>query len=77
MNLRHLLGLDGGDIYNFFSGIGPFSLGLGFVGAWWRRHNCHHEGCWYIQFKPHPNDGEHVLCRKHHKEATNGKPILR
>lgn len=40
-------------------------------GMWmlWRKHACMEPWCWRIQFKPHPDDPHHVVCRKHHREA--------
>jgi hypothetical protein len=58
--------------YSFWSGsasdIGEVTLvfGLGaFLGAWWRKHNCHVHRCWRLQWHPHPAHG-HPVCGKHH-----------
>ena len=58
--------------YSFWSGGASdiaevtviFSLGA-FLGAWWRKHNCHVHGCWRLQWHPHPTHS-HPVCAKHH-----------
>lgn len=53
-----------GDGYQFFSGIGLTGFaGVGF-GAWWRKHNCHVEGCPRLQW--HVTEAGDIVCRKHH-----------
>lgn len=36
----------------------------------WRAHNCHERWCPWVRFKPHPDDGNHLLCRRHHRKAV-------
>lgn len=57
-----------GDGYQFWSGIGGGSPLFLVIGLWWRKHNCHVKRCWRLQFRPHPDDGEHVVCRRHHPD---------
>lgn len=58
--------------YGFWSGSGSdiaeitifFSAGA-FLGMWWRKHNCHVNGCPRLEWQPHPVHA-HPVCRKHH-----------
>jgi hypothetical protein len=59
-----------GDGYQFWSGIGSDVFLLAPFAVFYRRHNCHVDGCWRIQFKPHPDKPGHVVCRKHHREVS-------
>lgn len=59
-----------GDGYNAWSGVlGSFLFSLpGFavaIAVWWRTHNCHVQGCWRLQWHPHPGHG-HPVCAVHH-----------
>jgi len=41
-------------------------LGLvGGIGAIYRTHNCHVQGCWRLQWHVHLENG-HPVCKKHH-----------
>lgn len=64
----HLTGSDNvsGPWYGFWSGFAGDIPVLGIGVVLWRRHNCHEPGCWRIQFRAHPDDEGHVVCRKHH-----------
>lgn len=55
--------------YAFWSGIGSGSPILAGVFVFLRKHNCHVKGCPRIQFKAHPDDPSHLVCRRHHKES--------
>ena len=33
-----------------------------------RKHNCHVNGCWRMEWHPHPDHG-HPVCKKHHPEG--------
>ena len=66
--LAHVCGLDNasGNWYLFWSGFGA-DLGLFVaVGTFFRRHNCHTDGCWRMAHHPK----EH--CRRHLKDSNNG-----
>ena len=58
--------------YNFVSGpLADITLVTAFVATvllWWRRHNCHVQGCWRLQWHVHPGHG-HPVCKKHHPEG--------
>jgi hypothetical protein len=64
--LRHLLGLDGEEIYNVYSGPLPVLLSLGFLGTWWHHINCTEPGCWRKGHKD-PEHG-HPRCRRHQEK---------
>lgn len=61
--IEHLLGLDGEQIYNFVSGLGPFLFSFGFLGTWWHHNNCIEAGCWRKGHKD-PKHG-HPVCKRH------------
>lgn len=57
--------------YQFWSGIEPDITQLAIVGGvatmvagFWHQHNCHVQGCYRLQFHPHPDHG-HPVCRHH------------
>jgi hypothetical protein len=62
----------GGQGYQFWSGIGS-DLGeiaiIAAVFAFWRRHNCHVNGCWRLAWHPSDDHGGHTVCRHHHPHA--------
>jgi hypothetical protein len=68
--LGHLLGADGAQFYNLWSGIGADIGQLALVGAAvgiYRKHNCHVKGCWRIAKQPLEHDGATwMVCHKHH-----------
>lgn len=68
--LGHLLGADGQEFYNFWSGIGADIGQLALVGAaigLYRKHICHVKGCWRIAKQPLEHDGATwMVCHKHH-----------
>ena len=72
MSLTELLHPLTGNGYQFWSGIGS-DFGeiplLGFVWITYRRHNCHVKGCPRIQWRSHPEDDGHLVCRKHHPKG--------
>ena len=71
MGLGHVLGTDGRDWYNFWSGLGADIGGLAFVGAGiglYRKHNCHVHGCWRIA-KQQVVGTSWVVCHRHHPEG--------
>jgi hypothetical protein len=58
--------------YSFWSGVAGdiaeltiLTALLASLLAWWRKHNCHVQGCWRLSWHPHPGHG-HPVCRKHH-----------
>lgn len=51
--------------YQFWSGIAGDLFIVTGIAVWWRRHNCHVEGCWRLQWHAHPVNG-HPVCRRHH-----------
>lgn len=55
--------------YNFVSGpLADITLVTSFIAAvvlYWRHHNCHVQGCWRLQWHPHPGHG-HPVCSVHH-----------
>lgn len=66
--LRHLLGADGGDFYNFWSGLGADLGGLAILGAVigaYRKHQCHVQGCRRLA-KQRVEGTSWVVCHKHH-----------
>jgi len=58
--------------YNFVSGpLADITLITAFTSAfylWWRKHNCHVNRCWRLQWHPHPVHG-HPVCKKHHPDG--------
>jgi hypothetical protein len=70
LSLGHLIGTDGRQWYNFWSGIGADIGQLALVGAaigLYRKHNCHVKGCWRIAKQPLEHDGATwMVCHKHH-----------
>jgi len=61
----------GGSGYWFYSGV--FDAGillaiLSSVGVYWRAHNCHVNGCWRLDWHPHP-EHDHQVCRTHHPDG--------
>jgi hypothetical protein len=61
----------GGSGYWFYSGVFDVGLLLGIlssVGVYWRAHNCHVNGCWRLDWHPHPTH-DHPVCRLHHPEG--------
>jgi hypothetical protein len=71
MGLGHLVGADGREWYNFWSGAGA-DLGqlvlLGGAIGLYRKHNCHVRGCWRIG-KQQVVGTSWVVCHKHHPEG--------
>jgi hypothetical protein len=55
--------------YQFWSGIGSGSPILAGVLLHFRRHNCHVRGCPFVIFRAHPDDPEHLICRRHHRRT--------
>ena len=75
----HWSGSDGGNIYNLYSGIGPFAIGMSFIGGLigaYRRHNCHIKGCPWIGKMKVPGK-EWVVCHKHHTDSQPTEQDLR
>jgi hypothetical protein len=61
----------GGSGYWFYSGVFDAGILLGVlsgVGVFWRAHNCHVQGCWRLDWHPHP-DHDHPVCRTHHPDG--------
>lgn len=54
-----------GNGYQWWSGAGSDLTYLGILAVWLRKHNCHRQGCWRIQWHVHPTTGE-LLCKRHH-----------
>ena len=58
--------------YNFVSGpLADIALVTAFAGTLYlflRKHNCHVNGCWRMEWHPHPAHG-HPVCKKHHPEG--------
>jgi hypothetical protein len=71
MGLGHLVGTDGEEFYNLWSGlgadIGQLVLLGGAIGLY-RKHNCHVKGCWRIG-KQQVVGTSWVVCHKHHPEG--------
>jgi hypothetical protein len=64
----------GGAGYWFYSGVFDVGILLGIlssVGVYWRAHNCHVNGCWRLDWHPHP-DHDHPVCRAHHPHGGAG-----
>jgi hypothetical protein len=62
--------------YNFVSGpLADITLATAFF-SWLylflRHHNCHVQGCWRLEFHPHPDHG-HPVCRHHYPHADKIK----
>jgi hypothetical protein len=76
--LFHLLGLDGGDWYNFFSGIfGVLVFGGGLLTTAYvtaRKHNCHQPGCWRVGRLPVQGTA-YVVCHRHHPSPPTPETI--
>lgn len=56
--------------YWFWSGIGSDIGELTIVAAavvFYRRHECHIQGCWRPAWHPHPEHG-HPVCKRHHPD---------
>jgi hypothetical protein len=71
MGLGHVLGTDGRDWYDFWSGLGADIGGLAFIGAGvglYRKHNCHVHGCWRIA-KQQVIGTSWMVCHHHHPEG--------
>jgi hypothetical protein len=71
MGLSHVLGADGREWYNFWSGIGADIGGFAFIGAaigLYRKHNCHVRGCWRLA-KQSVRGTSWVVCHRHHPEG--------
>jgi len=68
--LGHLLGADGQEFYNVWSGIGADLGQVALLGAaigLYRKHNCHVKGCWRIAKQPLEHDGATwMVCHRHH-----------
>ena len=66
--LGHLLGTDGRDWYDFWSGLGADIGGVailgGVLGAY-RKHNCHMKGCWRLGTQ-RVGATSWVVCHHHH-----------
>src|SRR5215475_7971687 len=61
----------GGSGYWFYSGVFDAGILLAIVssiGVYWRAHNCHVNGCWRLDWHPHP-DHDHPVCRAHHPDG--------
>lgn len=80
--MKHVLGLDNGVWYLFWSGI--FFVLVLFIGqaanvaVTYRKHNCHVHGCW--RMGRHPVEGTaYVVCRRHHPDGhvTAGHVLAR
>lgn len=59
--------------YGFWSGFGgsiPDFLILAAIVTWFRQHNCHVKGCWWLQRKTVAGT-DHVVCHKHHPHGTS------
>lgn len=63
-----------GNGYQWWSGIGSDLGELSILAAivttavmFWRKHECHVDGCHRPAFHPHP-DHAHPVCRRHHPE---------
>ena len=72
MGIGHVLGADGREWYNFWSGIGADIGGLAFIGAaigLYRKHNCHVHGCWRLA-KQVVVGTSWVVCHHHHPEGS-------
>jgi len=70
------LGLDGGPVYAFYSGL---FVVLVFAGGQWasvRRHNCHEPRCWRVGRFPVEGTG-YVTCRRHHPHPPGRGDIRR
>jgi hypothetical protein len=71
-NLRYLLHWPTHGGYNFVSGpLADITLITAFSSAlylWLRKHNCHVNRCWRMQWHPHPDHG-HPVCKKHHPDG--------
>ncbi|MBO0841972.1 MAG: hypothetical protein J2O46_02215 [Nocardioides sp.] len=71
MSLLHILGTDGHEWYNFWSGMGADLGELVFVGgavAMYRKHECHVKGCHRLG-RQKINGKEWVVCHKHHPDG--------
>lgn len=74
--LTHWSGYDGQGIYDLYSGLFPFLIGLGVLGGLagaWRHHNCHQPRCWRISRHVITDaDGTtHGACRKHREHVLD------
>ena len=61
----------GGSGYWFYSGAFDAGILVGVlsgIGVYWRAHNCHVQGCWRLDWHPHPDHG-HRVCFLHHPEG--------
>jgi hypothetical protein len=61
----------GGSGYWFYSGVFDVGILLGIlssVGVYWRAHTCHVNGCWRLDWHPHPAH-DHPVCRLHHPDG--------
>lgn len=60
----------GGLGYQFWSGIGSNFGYLAILAALWRKHNCHMQRCWRLQWRVDPAHG-HPVCRRHHSNPAS------
>ena len=61
----------GGSGYWFYSGVFDAGILLGIlsgIGVYWRKHNCHVNRCWRLDWSPHPEHG-HPVCFVHHPDG--------
>ena len=73
MGLGHLIGADGNEWYNFWSGMGADLGQVALIGAaigLYRKHLCHVHRCWRLAKQP-VEDTTWLVCHKHHPD---GKP---
>ena len=56
-----------GSAYNFVSGPLADAGLLTAIVVWWRKHECHVQGCHRMSWHPHPEHG-HALCKRHHPD---------
>jgi len=73
MGIGHLLGADGRNWYDFWSGFGADLGQIALVGAaigLYRKHNCHVHRCWRIA-KQQVEGTQWMVCHRHHPD---GKP---
>jgi hypothetical protein len=63
----------GGSGYWFYSGVFDAGILIGVfsgIGVLWRAHNCHVNGCWRLDWHPHPDHG-HPVCLVHHPDGRS------
>jgi hypothetical protein len=49
--------------------ISTFAAIVVAIAAWWRKHNCHVQGCPFLQWHAHPEHG-HPVCKIHHPHGA-------